>query len=312
MIKAIDKKYCVGDMVQLMPLSDYFQLIMDANEVVLLKVGNNVLINKYINHPNRNLFPYHERESYNGKYCELFEYNKLYLNFRGSVSGFDFSGYYFFRGTDRALCVNDRLTIDERSAKKDKRLLTRKELENFFNSKNYDSMYVVYKNGSILYADNKIDGRIVDGKMIPSDNEIIDMELNERDAKKKIALNSMGRYDEANAIVEKAKSISEIKEFNLYGSLSMFSDCSHFLITSKDGKFVVKMFAIDFVGKDQFRLTTIDVPIIIPTIDDVINYSRNNQIGYTEDPVIETDMREVISRISLDDSTKIKIKKYLF
>ena len=83
MIKAIDSNYCIGDFVQLMPYTDACQLIMSTDEILLLKVGNKVLVNKYTNHPNRYLFPYSDKEknsinSYSNNYNQLFEYNKLY------------------------------------------------------------------------------------------------------------------------------------------------------------------------------------------------------------------------------------------
>ena len=58
MIKAIDKKYCIGDLVQLMPYTDSCHLIVNADEIILLKVGDKVLVNKYANHPSRNLYCY--------------------------------------------------------------------------------------------------------------------------------------------------------------------------------------------------------------------------------------------------------------
>ena len=42
MIKAIDKKYCIGDLVQLMPYTDSCHLIVNADEIILLKVGDNL------------------------------------------------------------------------------------------------------------------------------------------------------------------------------------------------------------------------------------------------------------------------------
>lgn len=63
MIQAIDKKYCIGDLVQLMPYTDSCHLIVNANEIILLKVGSKILVNKYANHPSRNLFPYHEKKA---------------------------------------------------------------------------------------------------------------------------------------------------------------------------------------------------------------------------------------------------------
>ena len=184
MIKAIDKKYCIGDLVQLMPYTDSCHLIVNADEIILLKVGDKVLVNKYANHPSRNLFPYHEKEQ-NDKnhFTELFEYNKTYLNFRGSVGGFSFHQDYFFKGSERALYLDQSLPVDDRNAVKDSIELSRQEIEELFDSSNYDSMYVIDRNGRISFARNDKDKICIGKKVIPSDDEIVEMvrELDENE-----------------------------------------------------------------------------------------------------------------------------------
>lgn len=96
MIKAIDEKYCKNDLVQLMPVSSQSQLITSADEILFLKVGDKVLINKYEKHPSRSLFPYSDKIKHSGNYTQLFEYNKQYLNYRGSFSGINNSAKLFF------------------------------------------------------------------------------------------------------------------------------------------------------------------------------------------------------------------------
>ena len=56
------------------------------------------------------------------------------------------------------------------------------------------------------------------------------------------------------------------------------------LLTVKDDKFDLKWFRIDFIEKDKFRLTSSPINIIEPTIDDVINFSRDNEIETTPEP----------------------------
>ena len=135
MIKAIDKKYCIDNFVQLMPHTDDCQLIMSTDEIIFLKVDNNILINKYKNHPKRYLFPYSDFEKHNTEsstnYNQLFEYNKMYLNYCGSISNFNFSKNYFFKGTNRALFYKETLDYDERKINKSnekEEYLTKKEI----------------------------------------------------------------------------------------------------------------------------------------------------------------------------------------
>lgn len=141
-----------------MPYTDDCHLIVSADEIILLKVGDKVLVNKYVNHPDRNLFPYHEKEKNDWQhFTELFEYNKTYLTFRGSEGGFRFHKYYFFKGSDRALWLEESLPVDERYVVENSVELDRHDIEEIFDSSNYDSMYVINRNGRILFARNDKD-----------------------------------------------------------------------------------------------------------------------------------------------------------
>ena len=73
------------------------------------------------------------------------------MNFRSS-GGFQFHKDYFFKGSDRALWLEESLPVDERYAEINSIDLERHEIEEVFNSDNYDSMYVMSKEGMILYV----------------------------------------------------------------------------------------------------------------------------------------------------------------
>lgn len=286
MIQAIDKKYCIGNLVQLMPYTDTCHLIVSADEIILLKVGDKVLVNKYVNHPSRNLFPYHEKEKNDWQhFTELFEYNKTYLTFRGSIGGFRFHKYYFFKGRDRALWLEEPLPVDERCAMENSVELDRHEIEKIFNSDNYDSMYVIDINGRISFARNDKDKIHIGKNVIPSDNEIVKMELKSRKGDYSIAKainpdnDTTENYQKANT----PKTIEEIKDFKVYGP-AHFAKYSHMLLTVKGGKFNLKWFRIDFIEKGKFRLISSPISIVEPTIDDVIQFSSNYEIENTPEP----------------------------
>lgn len=286
MIKAIDKQYCIGNLVQLMPYTDACHLIVSANEIILLKVGDKVLVNKYVNHPSRNLFPYHEKEKNDWQhFTELFEYNKTYLTFRGSVGGFRFHKYYFFKGSDRALWLEESLPVDERYAVENSVELNRHEIEEIFDSSNYDSMYIIDRNGRISFARNDRDKIHIGKNVIPSDDRIVEMELRSRKADYTLAKainpdnDTTENYQKANT----PKTIEEIKDFKVYGP-ALFAKYSDMLLTVKDGKFDLKWFRIDFIEKDKFKLTSSPISIVEPTIDDVIQFSSNHEIENTPEP----------------------------
>lgn len=295
MIKSVDKKYCHGNLVQLMPHTDTCHLIMNQDEIILLKIGNKVLINKYINHPSRHLFPYHENEKHtsgcHAQYNVLYEYNKIYLNFRTSISGYSFRKDYFFKGTDRALWLNESLLTNRKLLEEHSQILDRKELEQVFNSDNYDSMYIIDVKGRIMLAKNNTDGCIIKKDIIPTDEEIIDIEYQERVSNHYLGELFRSALDNENPISAttagiKPRTIEEINNVNIYGSL-LFSEYSHVLITSKKGEFNIKFFRLDFIEKDKFKLTTGNVPVVEPTIDYVLDYTKEHTIEQTEDPNIK-------------------------
>lgn len=311
MIKAIDEKYCKNDLVQLMPYSSTTQLITSADEILFLKVGDEVLINKYEKHPSRNLFPYSDKIKHSGNYTQLFEYNKQYLNYRGSFSGINIQQNYFFKGSNRALYLSDSLNIDDRNVEYNEQIMDRKNIENIFNSNNYDSMYLVDRNGIVQFAKSKKDGIVIDKKIIPSDKEIVKLEREERLSKHHIAcaINDKIDTEEKEKSARKYNSIDDIHNFKIYGPF-LTANYSHILITSKDGVINATWFKLEFVKKDVFKITTSPIPVIEPTIDDVINYSSNHTIAKTNDPEEDEESKfsEAVSRI-LDLKSDVKIKK---
>lgn len=309
MIKSIDSKYCKDNLVQLMPYTDECQLIMDTDEILLLKIGDEVLINKYTNHPSRYLFPYSDKEKnsispYSDSYNQLFEYNKLYLNFRCSTRGYSFHKNYFFKGTNKALYVNESLEVNERNAVEDEVYLTREEVEKIFDSKQYDSMYIIDVNGFVLYAKSKKDSCVIDRKIIPTDSEIINLEVEKRMADQKFAL-----IDTTFDFEHKNKKIEEIRDFKLYGHI-LPRTYSHFFITSKDGQFNMQWFRLDFVEEDKFKLSTSPIRVIEPTIDDIINYSKNHYIENTPEPympITDEVFKKTIEKMPEDLPCKITL-----
>lgn len=122
-------------------------------------------------------------------------------------------------------------------------------------------------------------------KVIPSDEEIVKMELRDRIGDYNIARainpenDTTENYQRANA----PKTIEEIKDFKVYVP-AHFAKYSDMLLTVKDGKFDLKQFRIDFIEKDKFKLTSSPIRIVEPTIDDVIQFFSNHEIESTPEP----------------------------
>lgn len=291
MIKAINSKYCKNGLVQVMPYTAETHLILSSNEIILLKLGDKILINKYSNHPNRYLFPFSDKEQNDQQhFTEIFEYNKLYLNYcYRSWSGFNIHKNYFFRGNNRGLFLDESLSCNERDASKNTMELSRKEIEEMFNSNNYDIMVVMDRNGVISFIESKKDKFKIGANIIPTNEEIVKKEVDSRIGDYNIAklfnpsLDDEEKYQQAS----KPKTIDEIKNFNIYGPI-LLGNYSHLLLTSKDGKFNLMWFRIDFIEKDRFKLTFSPIEIIEPTIDDVINYASNYNIDFAPEPLQPT------------------------
>lgn len=261
MVQAINSQYCKNGLVQFMPYTADMQLILSRDEIILLKIGDRVIINKYVNHPSRNLFPFSDalKNDYN-HFTEIFEYNKLYLNFRSSGK-LCLHKNYFFKGSERALFLEESEPMNEKMI--EKREISRKEIEDLFDCEKYDSMFLFDRNGLLKFARNK-------------------------------------------------------KENLLIGSMNR--DCEEgLLLTIKEGKFCLMWFKIEKLTQDRFRLTTRPIEILEPTIDDVIQYTKNNQIEKTLEPVTlgwqlldRVIEKRRIKNMELEEKGNFKILKRIF
>lgn len=288
MIQPVEKKYCIGDLVQVMPNTEACHLIVSVDEIILLKVGDKILVNKYVNHPSRNLFPYQEKEMYDWcHFTELFKYNKTYLNFRGSLGGGVFLLDYFFRTNDSSLHLEESLPVEYKYndyVGENSVVLNRQEIEEEFDGGNYDSMYVIDGNGTILFARDDREKIHFGENFIPSDEKIVEKELEFRKEQYLWTKSYYGPVKDSDESYKKAtipKTIDEIRNFSV-GDINCAA--YHLLLTIKDGKFNLGWFKVDFIEKDKFKLTTDPISIIEPTIDDLIQFSSNDEIENTPEP----------------------------
>lgn len=293
MIEAIDKKYCHNGLVQLMHRSNTINLIISAEEILLLKLGDSVLINSYEEHPSRYLFPYSDKIKNGAYYNSLFEYKKPYLVFNASLGGYNFETHYFFEEKDIVLFYSESLPTDLRGINGSTTTLSREEIEKYFNKDNYDAMYIIETTGRILYANNKKNGLVIDNIIIPSKEEIIEKDYKDRINKiksgilaRKIVYSNDFDYEEKEVPSKiERRCIDEIKDLNLYSG-GLLDSFGHMMLTCKDGNFSLKFFKIDMISKDEFKLTSQLVAIGIPTYNDVIKYMLKNKIEYTLEPRI--------------------------
>jgi len=275
MYKVIGSNYCDDKFVMdtAGDFSNHF--IVSPDGIIYLKIGDKELIRDDNNSENN--FRFEVSGVYRRDVPIIYEYNKQYLEFVEDHIGMGAIQNYYFKGTNRALHVEDYLHIDERYtySGNDSYEVSRNKIEDIFNKDNYDAMYVMLE-GKLKYAYTKKDGLILNDlvngdNIIPTDEEIIKLELEDRLGDYNI-LKVMGHARKIENKDREPKTIDEIKNFKLYGDF--LRNFVHMLLTVKNGKFNLRYFRIEFVEKGWFKLTTCQIPVIEPTVDDIINITR--------------------------------------
>ena len=278
MYKIINSNYCDDKFVMdtVGNFSNHF--IVSTDGIVYLKIGDKDLIRDDNNSENN--FRFEVSGVYRREVPIIYEYNKQYLDFVEDRIGIGAKQNYYFKGTNRALHVKDYLHIDERYtySENESHEMTRGKIEDIFNKDNYDAMYILAE-GKLKYAYTKKDGLLLNDlvygeNLIPTDEQIIKLELEDRTFNNYIASAIRDDVSPKNNHVKKQepKTIDEIKNLKLYGGF--LRNFVHMLLTVKNGKFNLMYFKIEFVEKNWFRLTTCSIPAIEPTVDDIINITR--------------------------------------
>ena len=278
MYKIINSNYCDDKFVMdtAGDFSNHF--IVSTDGIVYLKIGDKELIRDDNNSENNLRFEV--SGVYRREVPIIYEYNKQYLDFVAEHIGVGAKQNYYFKGSKRALHVEDYLHIDEKYtySGNESYEVSRGKIEAIFNKDNYDAMYILTE-AKLKYAYTKKDGLILNDlvngdNIIPTDEEIIELELRDRIGDYNIAklfndnIDTKENYNEAH----KPKTIDEITNFKLYGAF--LRNFKHMLLTVKNGKFNLMYFKIEFIEKDWFKLTTCQIPVIEPTVDDIIKLTR--------------------------------------
>lgn len=237
MKKLIDKEYVKDDIAQLMLGTKDNEIVMSDDEIILLKVDGKVIINKYLQHPKKDEFPYSDVPMHINKdrnvelYNILFEMNKNYLVYELGDLGDNVIMNRFSKVENGALWNNE---VAEHPDEDDFEVYTytREEMEKIFDGQNYDSMIIVDKRGKIMVACSKKDGEVIKTDMLPSKEE---------------------------ELANKGDSVL------LYGGLTF----QHTMITSKDGVFKVFNFSLTLDRDGTYVMDTQD--IVLPDVSFVEN-----------------------------------------
>lgn len=174
MIKTVDKEYVKDNLVQLMIGTNDNEIILDGENLLLLKVDNVIYVNKYLNHPKRALFPYQDIPMHKVDdvelYNVLFEVDKDYLIYEMN-SYTDNIIMSRFAKIDSGALWREEASDDYDDMDFHTTTYTKEELARLFDPDNYDSLFVIDTHGRIVIASTQSDGKILNGEFLPTKEE---------------------------------------------------------------------------------------------------------------------------------------------
>ncbi len=282
MILEVSSKHCTRDLVDYMTLSSNNHLIVGEEGLLLLKIADKVILNRFPKSVRVNGFPYDSKVKRDSDFfTELYKYNRLYMNFTSTFRHFMLCRNYFFKRDDGALAVEDMVHIEPNPEIVIEDFFNRVQLEEYFDlrARKADFMAVFNCSGDILYVNSPNDG-IVWGKIIPTNKDIMKMDFRNR-AINYVVMRHMGQR----AVKEpKLRDISKITNVPIYGPIGERT-FSHYVLTGNKGHYELEGFQLNFLRNDLFELTVSPMIIEEPTIDDVLRYCQNYTIEEAKYPV---------------------------
>lgn len=220
------------------------RLIVNENELLLLNHNDDITINRSgVMNLNGN------------RIKQKLYFDKPYIDLSCTLIGSNFKNYILKRFDGSAVLFEQKLS-DKNITSRTEQILTRDEVKKYFDHTNYDAMYLANKRLGLTFAYNKEDGIIIDHNIVPTNEELIELDWKQRE----MQLRLYHLFDDRNTCTPRiletplAESIDSLKNVDIYYSLS--SDCSDILITSKNGKLKANWIYLSFLGKEQFRLIT--------------------------------------------------------
>ena len=214
-------------------------LIVDKDGILLLVKDNRILYDK---------FGYKRGKNEVGL---RFNFDKEYLIFKSSLREADIMVRKYLK--DDIGCVVGEYCFEPQEEINEV-ILTRKELEDgfVFSDKKMDGLYVIDLKRGVLYANNEMDGSVVSDFVIPSDDEICELEYEFQKQNHRL-FNLIRGYDDG--IVDMKKKIEDIKYYPIVQGV--YYHCQNYLyIKIQNGVFDIFFFEVVCMGKDKFKLVT--------------------------------------------------------
>lgn len=173
MEQLIDKKYNIDNLVQLKFAVGDVSLVCDATDILFLKINDKVVINKYLNHPKRYLFPLSEepvsKVGEHTLYSFLFELDKDYIVYEGHRD--KHAGLLFqlnFQKVARGVKYS-HVMLEPEELNPTPEMIGIDKIDSLFDYSQYDSLYIFTNDGNLYLSHNSNDSasdRIPFGGMI--------------------------------------------------------------------------------------------------------------------------------------------------
>lgn len=273
-ISKIDQEFIEDDKIRYVCEYNSSPMIIDSKEIIFL--DSNSLISK--KPCDMEVYPVGSSNDVSGNYCHTiqeFKYNNLYIYSNRSIHGYQLKQLIFLTAKNgKTYCVEDTICTNEKAKIE---FLNRNQLEGrfLFDELNFDSAYILNNDGKILYAQNRIDGKVIDNFAILSDDQIIESEFANQFRQNIIIKGLLGlEKTEVNR-----KSIDEIHDYILFGC--QMGGYQNIIITSKDNTIRAFEFKITMKSRDIFEYNTSE--LLLFDIGNATNYlSSNLNIDYTK------------------------------
>ncbi len=205
----------------------------------------------------------------------LFEYNKQYLVISFDKSyGTIISTMYFFKRKEGALLVEDRISLYTEMKKENSLRLSRQRIQEMFKAA---TGLMLFNTRGILWHLNSPKDALKMGKLLPSDEEIVNIDYRTQTLNSELAQNLGLPFEEP-----KVHDLEEIQKMPLFSSRDngKLNDC---LIWIYDGNIWIGGLDLtycsskDSIPSSEFKIGMSKIPIKIPTIDEIIDYYKANE-----------------------------------
>ncbi|MCH5166580.1 MAG: hypothetical protein J1F35_01685 [Erysipelotrichales bacterium] len=173
MEQLIDKKYNIDNLVQLRFAVGDVSLVCDATEILFLKLNDKVVVNKYLNHPKRYLFPLSDepvsKVDEHTLYNFLFELDKDHIVYEGHPD--KNAGLLFQLNFQKAAAgiKYSHVMLEPEELNPTPEMVNIDKIDSFFDFNQYDSLYIFTNDGNLYLSHNNNDStndRIPFGGMI--------------------------------------------------------------------------------------------------------------------------------------------------